>query len=58
MEDNAIKEKKTAKVEEVKALPKVNSKTVKKIGSVPFGYTDDDVVYIENGKIYIAKPSK
>jgi len=31
---------------------------VQKIGSLPLGYNDDDVVFIKNGKIYIRKSSE
>ena len=37
-----------------KAL-KYDEKTVKKIGSVPMGYGENAVVFIEDGKIFIAK---
>jgi hypothetical protein len=32
--------------------------TLKKIGSIPLGYSDEDMVFFLNGKIYIAKRTK
>ena len=33
----------------------IDKKTIHKIGSVPFQYMEDSIVFIEDGKIYIAK---
>lgn len=37
---------------------KIDEKTVKKIGSVPTGYTKNSTVFISDNKIYIANLKK
>ena len=38
-----------------KSNKKFDKKSIKKIGSLPSGYDKNDVVYIKDNKIYIAK---
>lgn len=35
-----------------------DKKTIKKIGSIPLGYDENDVVFMEDNKIFIAKSGK
>jgi hypothetical protein len=36
----------------------MNKDTIKKIGSIPLGYNENDILFMEDNKIFIAKADK
>lgn len=38
-----------------KAAPTKKDDSIKKIGSIPLGYNEDDIVFIKDNKIFIKK---